>query len=219
MIQAPMMKYCALLLLAQISAVPQYGVVTGTVVDARGVLVDEATIHIVKDDEPDMNAYLTTLSDTKGSFTLGNVESGRYRIYVWKRDAGVPVTRFLIFSPDGPENKINVTPNATQTPITLTLPKPFATIQGQVTDAQTSAPIVHARLQLKLAVDEHIDYQTSAGNNGEFLLYVPPKEVKLVISAPGYSPWTYTSRGGNQVLRLGDSDHLTWSIQLRQARH
>lgn len=181
------MNQLATVLLILLSAFQQKTVeLTRRVADARGTPAASANVQIVKDDEPHANSIYETRSDENGAFDLRGIELGRYRVYAWKPSAGIPFTRYLLFSPAGPQVQVTPTDSSPLSTVALKLPPPYGNIHGCVTDEATSRPISHARIRLELNDDRHIYFETSASDDGKFSLLVPPKPVRIMISAPGY---------------------------------
>jgi Carboxypeptidase regulatory-like domain len=199
------------------STFPQKAVeLKGKVVDADGRPSASANIQIVKDDDPDANSMRNVESDENGAFDLKDVEPGRYRVYVWKPSAGVPFTRYLLFAPGGPPLQVILTSSSPSSTVTLKLPPPYGTIQGRVTDEITKKPVEHVRIRLELNDDRRVYFEAGASDGGRFSFLIPPRPVRVAISAPGYVPWSYKTDGGSDALLLHSSDNVDLDVRLKR---
>jgi hypothetical protein len=157
------------------------------------------------------------LTDSNGDFRLSRVPEGPNTIFAKKEEAGYPDARFAVYT--GDESKfprIVVQPSVITSGVRVTLGKKTGTFLGNVVDAETSIPIVAARVVITRVDNPQLMYSTSVGLKGDFRLLLPSRPSRLQVTAPGYKTWTppdsrFTKAG---VIQLGPEESIEMGVRL-----
>ena len=141
----------------------------------KSVLVFETRLDTGQD------PHAAAETDKDGHFVIGNLPSGRYRIYAKDDALGIPDQSFLVFRTDDtkyPEIEIDQTRPGNVG--TIVLPATFGILVVHVYDAnKTALPL--SEVTLRLSDDPTVFYSTTTDSKGELTLRLPRRKFLLEV--------------------------------------
>ena len=189
--------------------------VHGSVVDSEGRPVSRAAIEAVGWEGKISGNTVRLISKDDGTFSLNHLVAGKYRLYAWKESAGIPNTRALIFESSAAlYSEVNINSEVPDAPITLKLPTAYGKISGHIVDSISKLPISKVRIRLERKEQPDVMYETDAEIDGGYMLLLPARPLKIIISAPGYRPWVYRGGDGQESIVLESKSTLTVNVDL-----
>jgi hypothetical protein len=81
--------------------------------------------------------------------------------------------------------------------VIVRLGRKAAVVTGQIVDADSSQPVVPARIRISKPGNDRIMMSKGPDLNGRFHVLLPPPPVTFAVKAAGYEPWQFT--GPDQV--------------------
>jgi RNA polymerase sigma factor (sigma-70 family) len=155
----------------------------GIVVDEAGRPLQATRVYIDGHDDENLNSYHETLTDQQGHFVFEGLIGAGYEV---KATATEPYERFAGFRSVNPAETSEV----------RIVVRKAATLQGQVLDAQTGAPISPFTVEhgvMNYGRERRVEETTIAAGDGAFSVTAPLQEDwYLRVSAEGYAPITET---------------------------
>jgi hypothetical protein len=144
-------------------------------------------------------------TDVEGRFRLTHVLAGLAVVYTSKPESGYPDTSLAFYGVDFPAKTIVVRAGQVTPDIVIRLNK-AEIVAGKILDAETSEPLLSGWIRVS-RVDRE-DLRLSLGPNfaGDFRFLLPPAEVRIEITAPGYETWLFTGlpyEVGGSVMEIG----------------
>ena len=189
--------------------------VTGVVVDSEGKTVSGAGIEMLALQGIAINRTWRSLAKRDGTFDFSDLSPGRYRLYVWKEDLGVPYDRYVIFEQVGRSHiEVDASARSAIKPVVVRLAPPYGVVSGHIVDEQTGTPIAHARINLGRVEEHGMIYSTDPASDGGFVLQLPERPIKFSVSAPGYQEWTYRDGDGGDGIVLKQGSKMTVDVKL-----
>ena len=150
-------------------------------------------------------------SDSKGHFTISQVNWGRYRVFAKKESANYPDISWSFYSNDVIQT-ISIMPNVPTAEIQLHIGPIAAVLAGTVTSAATGAPL---STRFKMSREDSSDKWLSASEPPDYRVLIPSSSDILVeISAPGFKTWKSPIALN---LQPGTEMHLNISLEPMQA--
>jgi hypothetical protein len=194
-------------------------IIRGTVLDEAGSPVPNAYVAADMMASEKIAKVFETYTDLTGQFVLEGLPFGEYHVSAQKEAEGYLSTRPNVLQHNSPL-EVRVTPDHEADAVTIHFSPRGAMLTGTVRDANTGASIP-AEITLK---PENGDGLLGTGTNGKenFRLAVPANEgFTLLISAPGYTTWTYREDANPEhpgVLRLGSGSEKKLDVRLDPQR-
>jgi len=187
--------------------IEEYGTISGRVLDASGVPVENVTVLAENTALPARNL---PRDETKrdGQFTIAGLTPGRYELYTKKDEDGYPRSEFNLYDVGPPNPEVTVYSRQTAQGITLRLGPKAALLTGQVVDAVTKQPLKHADITVRRVDLPDRFLRTGLSlpvELGEFKLLVPSVTFTVKVTETGYEDWYYKS---------GDEGQTTSSLPL-----
>ena len=189
------------------------GSIHGRVVDTANRPIQGVDVEVMGLIDP--YATYTAYTDEKGEFDIKSAIPGRYRFYLKKEDLGVPSQRSLIFEQSGdvyPEAQVGTSSNLTN--VTLLLPKPYGTLILHIVDSDSGKPIAKTRVLLQRSEQPSILYESGATPDGDLVVHLPRRPIRITISAPSYQTWRYQTSTGNPNLILEPNTAVPMTVKL-----
>lgn len=201
------------ILLAQAQVPEGWVVVTGQVLDAKGVPVAEAGISLFPAAAfTGALPYATT--DKNGFYRLVSPPFGKAWLCAVKPSAGYPDTNSLLFAPEKDDRpEILLAPGAELNQY-IHLAPPDGILEAHIIDAVTKATVPDGRVMMRRQNPEAF-YSKTISRDGRFIYALPAVPIQINVSAPGYQPWRYRDpKTGTENLTLSSSDHRVITIEL-----
>lgn len=212
---------CLLSVVVALSAIAQAdggrARVSGHVYDASGRPLAHAQISVFPLETAFSGGLPATFTNDLGFYTLDTPAYGKTRILVIKEEAGYPNTMSAVFAPEVealPE--VNLDRSADLHDIDIHLGNPDGSIDGEIRDAISKAPVLTARITLRRVSDPDVMLSTNSDRDGTFRFVLPERPIRLTVAAPGYLPWTYVDAAtGNNSLELKPHERKRIVVELQ----
>lgn len=185
------------------------GAITGVVVDELNNPVASAEVHIA-DRKPFFGHRLVEYheTDSDGSFNIQNVPFGTYDVLAGKEEVGYPDPKFSFYSNDEVPTVSLASSYPSVKVIVKIGPKGGILNKILVLDAISKKNVESAVITLSRVSNPKFSITTSS--TVAKLLVPSDTKIRLVVTAPGYKPWSNDQIGSNSlILHPGQSTDLT----------
>jgi hypothetical protein len=158
----------------------------------------------------------STTSDENGAFRIVCPSAGRVRVIAYKETDGYPNTLGVLFSNGDEQSSIvDIIPGQTAVNFDVKLPPKDGVIFGTVHDSRTGATVAQTRITMRWTDKPEVMYSSYVKDEGKFIFALPPRPIKIDVTAPGYRPWHYVDAGsGAEFLSLPLGSRLIVSVNL-----
>jgi hypothetical protein len=209
--------FACCLISAELHAQRQLGTahISGRVWNANNEPVLEARVRIFPLEVAWSGPMPISVTDEQGFYHLDLPAIGKSRVLVIKETAGYPDTSIKICA-SGQEHEPEVLlfTGAVLTNVDIHLGKPDGSLQVNIVDHDTGAPIHGARVVLRRKDDPSIFYSDGI-NKPTITLSLPDKAITIEVSAPGFSTWKFTDTSTqHDYLEVSPEKHLTVTASL-----
>jgi len=208
---------CLFLMLA-LFTMPALGqrTVTGAVLDAAGVPVENASVEAVPKPEQGADGFAGShhwvRADERGWFNL-QLSPGRYKIVAKRESEGYPDPSF-IFNSDKtavfPEVSVE---NSDISGVRVRLGTRGGFLYGTLRSQRDRNPVPHGTVTIRDARNTAAYVQLFTDSGGHFKLAIPSKPVVVSGTAPGHIGASF---GKGQELTLLPGEHVSLVIELDQ---
>jgi hypothetical protein len=200
--------------------VEEYGTVSGRVLDADGLPVENVIVTAENTAVPARNLPRAE-TNRDGEFTIAGLTPGRYELYTKKEEDGYPRTEFNLYNVGIPNPEVTVYSRQTARGIIVRLGPKAALLTGQVIDAVTKEPLKHADITVRRTDLPDRFLRTGLSlpvELGEFKLLVPSVTFTVKVTETGYKDWYFKSGDEGQktsslVLEPNTTKHLLIALQ------
>lgn len=213
--------FCCVCLVLALSprAEPQAGVITGLVLDERGVPVEAAHvtwISVAKGVvEVQVGPVEFVVTDKAGRFMIPGLEVGTpYQVYAQKEEENYADMSLGFYNPKGTAVTATAAAQGKASDVTVQVGPKAGRLNWEVTDAATGKPVNPTLTVTRTDAGGSIGGGGPANDS-----YLVPSDADLAfsVSAPGYLTWYYSA--GEQKrrapLRLKPGEEKTVKIQLQ----
>ncbi len=205
--------------------IEEYGTVSGRVLDAGGLPVENVIVTAENLALPVRNLPRAE-TNRDGEFTIAGLTPGRYELFTKKEDDGYPRTEFNLYEVGPPNPQVTVYSQQTAQGITIRLGPKAALLTGQVIDAVTRQPLKHADITVRRVDLPDRFLRTGLSlpvELGEFELLVPSVALTVKVTETGYQDWHYKSGEEGQttnslLLEPNTTKHLVVELQRTKRR-
>jgi hypothetical protein len=168
--------------------------ISGHVFDSNNAPIAGAKVRIFPLEVAWSGPMPISITDDHGSYHLDLPAVGKSKVLAIKESAGYPDTSMKICtSGDEHEPVVSLLPGVILTGVDIHLGKADGSLQINIVNRDTGAPIHGARVVLRRKDDPSIFY--SAGiNQPTITLPLPDKAITIEVSAPGFSTWRFVDR-------------------------
>ncbi|SRR6266496_1018107 len=202
-----------------------YGTISGRVLDADGVPVENVVVTAENTALPARNLPRAE-TNRDGEFTIAGLTPGRYDLYTKKEEDGYPRTEFDLYDVGLSNPEVTVYSRQTVQGITLRLGPKAALLTGQVVDAVTKQPLKHADITVRRVDLPNRFLRTGLSlpvELGEFKLLVPSVAFTVKVTETGYEDWYYKWDDEGQttsslLLEPNTTKHLLIALQRKRAK-
>ncbi len=201
------------IMLAQAQVPEGWAVVSGQVLDAKGVPVPEAGISLFPAAAfSGALPYATT--DKNGFYRLASPPFGKAWLCAVKPGSGYPDTNSLLFAPEKDDRPEIFLAPGSELDQDIHLAPPDGILEAHIIDAVTKSTVPDGRIMMRRHNPEAF-YSKTISRDGHFLYALPAVPIEVNVSAPGYRPWRYRDpKTGTENLTLSSSDHRVMTIEL-----
>ena len=174
-------------LLAQSSA--NIATVKGRVLTEDGTPLAGAMVYF-QSDHPSTGRPTTVQTDQSGNYEVTLQESGTYTIHAFKSESGYPdVLLAFDLSPNQVVRRVTVTSGKDLAGVDVKLGSKSAMLHLHAIDKGTRQPL--KLTDYKLCHVQEPKYCLNSRGPGDFDLLVPPTEMSIQASSPGYADTNY----------------------------
>jgi hypothetical protein len=206
--------------------VNQSGVISGTVVNQRGLPVAGATVTADELGRPFIGMRPWAETDPAGKFSIGRLVWGKYAVCVHKEADGYREICNNPFINDSAPT-VTLSLQSSVASVRVMIGPKAGTVTGTVADSVTGLPVnpitntvtgtrQAAVLRIRPVTDNGRYFDQAIGPH--FTALIPPDaDLELEVRAPGYQLWRFSLRGGRRgkPFRIQSGEKRILHIQLR----
>lgn len=196
------------------------GSIEGTVTDAAGSPISNATVYVLQ-----KGRSPATTTDANGKFLLANVEPGQHRVFAYKDSDNYPNPLWSFY---GDANSyagyplVDVRQNVVSRGVLIRLGQKASRLLVKVIDSRTKQSISDAAISVNhQGKPKTLLKPGSTNRDGELAILVPSGvPINLKITAVGYETMIYrdkTSSKAKQVIQLKAGEKRSIKVELTRA--
>lgn len=190
--------------------------IEGRVVNSLGKPVSGAEVVFMSLDKIQNGRPIMAHANADGVFASQTLPSGRYRIYPFSLDEGVPNQQDLIFESEGsifpeiwaPDNQVSQAG-------TIKLPPRYGSVEFDILDSKTKRSLNIVRCRLTRYNNPRIMYATDTLDS-KFFFFLPSRPIAVEITSKGYKPWHYAATDGRSSINLAPGEVVKLTVYLER---
>jgi hypothetical protein len=164
--------------------------VKGRVLTENGDAVSDASVYFELLDRPATGRPTIVKTDLSGNYEISLREEGLYAVHAFKAEAGYPDVTFAFnLAPGQVVPRVNIKKGQSLRGVDVRLGPKSGTLHIRVIDQETHVPLNVA--DYKACQVRSPQYCINSRAPGEYDLVVPPTDVSIQISSPGYTQTKY----------------------------
>lgn len=165
-----------------------FGVISGVVLDERGIPLPGAEVDADELESAAARALRLALTDDSGRFTFNPIKFGTYKFYALKPESGYPDTKFELYAENYHRVSATVSSASPTAFVTIIVGPMAGVLKLEVLDEVTRQAIPNPTMILRRP---DTGVWVSVNRSGDSKVLVPPGiPTQLTVRAAGYTSWS-----------------------------